>query len=189
MNYLILLTSFISATAVGNAAILLNFGDTAVTGKWNNYDLNGAGYTAMAGTLNEVGIADLIDNPGDPSGISFSIADSGATGLDIFTSAATAGDYASSGLPGWFDTSNSAMRESYVWGNLLDVTYTFSGFATTDVVEFSFLIDTTTNTGDRRIAGLLALMQWRRKVAPPDFDAPTSFMIASNNRVCATRLP
>lgn len=143
----------VCAAATGQAGVVLvNFGDNNVAGNWNNYDLNGAGNTTTAGTLNETGIADLIDSLGASSGISFSIADSGRTGEDIFTSAATAGDYASSGLPSWFSNSDAAMRESFVWGDLMDVTYTFSGFQTTDVVAFSFLIDATSNTGNRRVA-------------------------------------
>jgi hypothetical protein len=134
------------------ATILLNFGDSSVAGNWNNYDLNGAGDTGTAGKLNETGIANLIDNTGASSGIAFSVADSEDPGKDISTSAATAGDYASSGLPSWFDTSDAAMRESFVWGNLMDVTYTFSGFNTTDVVEFSFLIDAATGANNRRVA-------------------------------------
>jgi hypothetical protein len=150
---LALLSSILCAAATGHAGfVLVNFGDNNVAGNWNNYDLNGAGNTTTGGTLNETGIADLIDSLGASSGIAFSIADSGVPGLDIFTSAATVGDYASSGLPSWFSTSDAAMRESYVWGDRMDVTYTFSGFQTTDVVAFSFLIDATSNTGDRRIA-------------------------------------
>jgi hypothetical protein len=150
---LLLLTSILCAAATGHGTVILvNFGDNSVSGDWNNYDLNGTGDTTTAGTLNETGIANLIDSLGASSGISFSIADSGQTGTDIFTSAATAGDYASSGLPSWFSTSDAAMRESYVWGNLMDVTYTFSGFQATDVVAFSFLIDATTGANNRRIA-------------------------------------
>jgi hypothetical protein len=121
---LALLSSILCAAATGHAGVVLvNFGDNNVAGNWNNYDLNGAGNTTTAGTLNETGIADLIDSLG-----------------------------ASSGLPSWFSTSDAAMRESYVWGSLLDVTYTFSGFQTTDVVAFSFLIDATTGANNRRVA-------------------------------------
>jgi len=146
-----------SVASVGHAGVVLvNFGDTSYTtdgtNTWNTFDLNAG---VDGGDLNTA-TPTLNDTSGASSGITISVSTDDSNGLAVFSTALAESDYGV-GLPAFFDATVAAQRETYSFGNGTigdedpTLVYTFSGFATTDTIDFTAIIDGSSQTNDRLV--------------------------------------
>jgi len=139
-HYLVLTASLISLS--GHAAlILVNFGETAYTtdgsNTWQTVDLR-TGSTAFQTITNQA----LVDTDNTSTSVLLSVtSDNGGEGTTDGTTGPdqTAFDSPDVGTkPTWLDSASAEQRESFTFGSGTIWTYTFTGFDTTDTVNFDF---------------------------------------------------
>ena len=132
------------------ATILVNFGETNYTSDgtntWQTVDLNTTGDASTAGPLPGSSVA-LVNTAGGGTGLTLAFSQSGNP--NIFAISPGASD--TSETFAWFDDTVAAQTEGYSFGGETDsITFTISGFLTTDTVTIEGLAfrpnaSTTTN--------------------------------------------
>jgi len=130
--------AFVTGIPAHAATVLINFGETAYTtdgvNTWQTFDINDG-----SNDLVEVSGAALVDTGNASTGLDLSVSGSGS--VNVFSRADDEVPNFDNITASWFDTSVAEQRETYSFGSAGNtITYTFSGFSTTDIVDFDFVV-------------------------------------------------